>query len=251
MSTQHRMSRKEKRKLRQEGILDKQNNFKVGKFNIVNIQDHYPLTDKQQQVIESWDSGNHLVLHGLAGTGKTWLACWLALETLLEGTTECNKTYLFRSVVPTRDMGFLPGSVKQKAAIYEDPYRAICRELFNRGDAYDIVKQKNLLEFSTTSFLRGLTFDRSIIIADEINNMSFHELDSLITRAGKHTRIILCGDFRQSDLQNSAEREGLMRFLKILNTIKGFEYFEFEEQDIVRSKLVKDYIIAKHKSGYV
>ena len=245
------MSRKDKRKLRQEGILDKQNKVVKGKFNIVNIQDYYTLTSKQQQVIESWDSGNHLVLHGLAGTGKTWLACWLALETLLEGDSECNKTFLFRSVVPTRDMGFLPGNVKQKAAIYEDPYRSICTELFHRGDAYDIVKQKNLLEFSTTSFLRGLTFDRSIIIADEINNMSFHELDSLITRAGKHTRIILCGDFRQSDLQNSAERDGLMRFLKILNTIRGFDYFEFEEDDIVRSKLVKDYIIAKHKSGYV
>ena len=186
----------------------------------------------------------------MAGTGKTWLACYLGVDDVIAGG-DYNKVIIFRSVVPTRDMGYLPGTVKQKAQIYEEPYRAIYNELFGRGDAYEILKTKNIIEFSTTSFLRGLTFDHTIIIVDEVNNMSFHELDSLITRSGKSTKIIFCGDFRQSDLTNASEREGLKRFFDILNNIDGFKYYEFEEQDIVRSQLVKSYIIAKHRMGYV
>ena len=244
------MSRKKRRQLRQDGIIDKKNKLNQSKFSLRDITREYNLTDKQQQVIQSYDEGNNLILHGLAGTGKTWLACYLGIDDVISGGNY-NKVILFRSVVPTRDMGFLPGSVKQKAQIYEEPYRTVYNELFGRGDAYEILKTKNLVEFSTTSFLRGLTFDHTIIIVDEVNNMSFHELDSLITRSGKNTKIIFCGDFRQSDLTNSTEREGLKRFFDILNNIDGFDYFEFEENDIVRSRLVKSYIIAKHRMGYV
>ena len=244
------MSRKKRRQLRQDGIIDKKNKLNQSKFSLRDITREYNLTDKQQQVIQSYDEGNNLILHGLAGTGKTWLACYLGIDDVISGGNY-NKVILFRSVVPTRDMGFLPGSVKQKAEIYEEPYRTVYNELFGRGDAYEILKTKNLVEFSTTSFLRGLTFDHTIIIVDEVNNMSFHELDSLITRSGKNTKIIFCGDFRQSDLTNSTEREGLKRFFDILNNIDGFDYFEFEENDIVRSRLVKSYIIAKHRMGYV
>lgn len=244
------ISRKKRRQLRQDGTLDKQNKINQNKFSLRDIYRDYNLTDKQQEVIQSYDEGNNLILHGLAGTGKTWLACYLGIDDVISGG-DYNKVIIFRSVVPTRDMGFLPGNVKQKAQVYEEPYRAIFNELFRRGDAYDILKTKNLVDFTTTSFIRGLTFDKTIIIVDEVNNMSFHELDSLITRSGKNTKIIFCGDFRQSDLINHAEREGLKRFLSILNTIEGFDYFEFEEDDIVRSKLVKSYIIAKHRMGYV
>lgn len=244
------MSRKKRRQLRQDGVIDKKNKLNQSKFSLRDITREYNLTDKQQQVIQSYDEGNNLILHGLAGTGKTWLACYLGIDDVISGGNY-NKVILFRSVVPTRDMGFLPGSVKQKAQIYEEPYRAVYNELFGRGDAYEILKTKNLVEFSTTSFLRGLTFDHTIIVVDEVNNMSFHELDSLITRSGKNTKIIFCGDFRQSDLTNSTEREGLKRFFDILNNIDGFDYFEFEENDIVRSRLVKSYIIAKHRMGYV
>ena len=244
------MSRKKRRQLRQDGVIDKKNKLNQSKFSLRDVTREYNLTDKQQQVIQSYDEGNNLILHGLAGTGKTWLACYLGIDDVISGGNY-NKVILFRSVVPTRDMGFLPGSVKQKAQIYEEPYRAVYNELFGRGDAYEILKTKNLVEFSTTSFLRGLTFDHTIIIVDEVNNMSFHELDSLITRSGKNTKIIFCGDFRQSDLTNSTEREGLKRFFDILNNIDGFDYFEFEENDIVRSRLVKSYIIAKHRMGYV
>lgn len=244
------ISRKKRRQLRQDGVIDKKNKLNESKFSLRDITREYNLTDKQQQVIQAYDEGKNLILHGLAGTGKTWLACYLGMDDVISGGNY-NKVILFRSVVPTRDMGFLPGSVKQKAQIYEEPYRAVYNELFGRGDAYEILKTKNLVEFSTTSFLRGLTFDHTIIIVDEVNNMSFHELDSLITRSGKNTKIIFCGDFRQSDLTNSVEREGLKRFFDVLNSINGFEYFEFEENDIVRSKLVKSYIIAKHRMGYV
>ena len=244
------ISRKKRRQLRQDGTLDKQNKINQNKFSLRDIYRDYNLTDKQQEVIQSYDEGNNLILHGLAGTGKTWLACYLGIDDVISGG-DYNKVIIFRSVVPTRDMGFLPGNVKQKAQVYEEPYRAIYNELFRRGDAYDILKTKNLVDFTTTSFIRGLTFDKTIIIVDEVNNMSFHELDSLITRSGKNTKIIFCGDFRQSDLVNHAEREGLKRFLSVLNTIEGFDYFEFEEDDIVRSKLVKSYIIAKHRMGYV
>tara|TARA_B100000676_G_scaffold312558_1_gene387411 strand:+ start:1647 stop:2387 length:741 start_codon:yes stop_codon:yes gene_type:complete len=244
------MSRKKRRQLRQDGVIDKKNKLNQSKFSLRDVTREYNLTDKQQQVIQSYDEGNNLILHGLAGTGKTWLACYLGIDDVISGGNY-NKVILFRSVVPTRDMGFLPGSVKQKAQIYEEPYRAVYNELFGRGDAYEILKTKNLVEFSTTSFLRGLTFDHTIIVVDEVNNMSFHELDSLITRSGKNTKIIFCGDFRQSDLTNSTEREGLKRFFDILNNIDGFDYFEFEENDIVRSRLVKSYIIAKHRMGYV
>ena len=232
------MSRKKRRQLRQDGVIDKKNKLNQSKFSLRDVTREYNLTDKQQQVIQSYDEGNNLILHGLAGTGKTWLACYLGIDDVISGGNY-NKVILFRSVVPTRDMGFLPGSVKQKAQIYEEPYRAVYNELFGRGDAYEILKTKNLVEFSTTSFLRGLTFDHTIIVVDEVNNMSFHELDSLITRSGKNTKIIFCGDFRQSDLTNSTEREGLKRFFDILNNIDGFDYFEFEENDIVRSRLVK------------
>ena len=244
------MSRKKRRQLRQDGVIDKKNKLNQSKFSLRDVTREYNLTDKQQQVIQSYDEGNNLILHGLAGTGKTWLACYLGIDDVISGGNY-NKVILFRSVVPTRDMGVLPGSVKQKAQIYEEPYRAVYNELFGRGDAYEILKTKNLVEFSTTSFLRGLTFDHTIIVVDEVNNMSFHELDSLITRSGKNTKIIFCGDFRQSDLTNSTEREGLKRFFDILNNIDGFDYFEFEENDIVRSRLVKSYIIAKHRMGYV
>ena len=244
------MSRKKRRQLRQDGVIDKKNKLNQSKFSLRDITREYNLTDKQQQVIQSYDEGNNLILHGLAGTGKTWLACYLGIDDVISGGNY-NKVILFRTVVPTRDLGFLPGSVKQKAQIYEEPYRAVYNELFGRGDAYEILKTKNLVEFSTTSFLRGLTFDHTIIVVDEVNNMSFHELDSLITRSGKNTKIIFCGDFRQSDLTNNTEREGLKRFFDILNNIDGFDYFEFEENDIVRSRLVKSYIIAKHRMGYV
>ena len=244
-----RLTKRQKRLLREEGVIDIKNRINHSKFGIVDITKHYNLTDLQNRAIQAYDDSYHLVLHGVAGTGKTFLSLFLALQDIVEGHDDYNKLYIMRSIVPTRDMGFLPGSAKQKAQVYEEPYRMMCNELFNRGDAYEVLKSKDMCEFVTTSFLRGTTFNNCIIIVDEINNMSFHELDSIITRVGKDCRIIFCGDYRQSDLTDSHERGGLGRFLDILNNMGGFKRFEFGVDDIVRSDLVKDYII--HKMEYI
>ena len=240
-----RLTKRQKRLLREQGVIDIKNRINHSKINIVDITKHYDLTKRQNKVIAAYDDNYHLVLHGVAGTGKTFLSLFLALQDVVEGHDDYNKVYIMRSVVPTRDMGFLPGSAKQKAQVYEEPYKMMCNELFNRGDAYDVLKSKNMCEFLTTSFLRGTTFNNCIIIVDEINNMSFHELDSIITRVGKDSRIIFCGDYRQSDLTDSYERSGLGRFLDILNNMGGFMRFEFGIDDIVRSDLVKDDIIQR------
>ena len=148
-------------------------------------------------------------------------------------------------------MGFLPGNSKDKAKVYEAPYYAICTELFGRSDSYEYLKQKNIVEFISTSFIRGITLNDCIIIVDEIANMNLHELDSVITRVGKNCKIIFCGDFRQSDFTRDQEKNGLIDFMKIIKRMKSFYFVDFNEQDIVRSSMVKDYIIQKDKLGIV
>jgi phosphate starvation-inducible protein PhoH len=166
---------------------------------------------------------------------------------IMNGHTDMNKVVLIRSVVPTRDMGFLPGSVKDKAKVYEAPYQSICNELFGRGDAYEILKGKNTVEFQTTSFVRGITFNNCIVIVDEMQNMTYQELDSVITRIGDNCKIIFCGDFKQTDLLKDSEKNGLLNFMKVLKKMNMFSHIEFTREDIVRSKLVKSYIIAKEE----
>ena len=157
---------------------------------------------------------------------------------------------MVRSVVPTRDMGFLPGNQKEKQRVYEQPYMSIATELFGRGDAYEVLKGKGLIDFISTSFVRGVTLDNCVVIVDECQNMTFHELDSVITRMGHNCRVIFCGDYRQSDLLRDSEKKGLKDFMRVLGTMKHFDIIEFTEDDIVRSPLVKEYIIAKLKNGH-
>ncbi len=203
-----------------------------------------PLTRNQ---LKAFESGKNLVLHGVAGTGKTFISCYLAFDDMIKSMAK--KLVIIRSAVPTRDIGFLPGTEKEKTAIYEQPYKDICVELFQRGDAYDILKSKHLVEFMTTSFIRGITLRDSYIIVDECQNMSFHELDSIITRIGEGCRVIFCGDFRQSDLKAEAEKKGLHTFVKILKVTEYFDLIDFDIKDIVRSGFVKDYITAKEVLG--
>jgi phosphate starvation-inducible PhoH-like protein len=247
--TEARLTKRQKRILRQNGeheLLSNKPTFNSPNFNLKRV---HPLTDNQKKTFDAFRSGKHLMLHGMAGTGKTFLSMYLAIDDLMSGTSEQEKIYIVRSVVPTRDMGFLPGSQKEKMKVYEAPYYAICNELFERGDAYDILKQKNAVEFMSTSFVRGTTLNNCYVIVDEINNMTFHELDSVITRIGKNCRVIFCGDFRQSDLTREQERNGLKEFMKVIDRLSDFEYIDFLEADIVRSKLVKEYIIARQKLG--
>lgn len=208
-----------------------------------------PLNTNQEIAFDNFEQGDHLVLHGWAGTGKTYLALYLSYRELLKNNSDFNKIIIIRSAVPSRDIGFLPGSAMEKSAAYEEPYETITNELFNRGDAYQIMKKKGSVEFKPTSYLRGVTYEGAIIIVDEIQNMTFQELDTIITRAGENGRIIFCGDYRQTDLTKEKEKSGLRDFLRILQKINTFGYVEFGRDDIVRSKLVKEYLIKKTEMG--
>jgi phosphate starvation-inducible protein PhoH len=232
-----KLTKRQKRELRKQ------------QSNSLRIRSIQPKTQNQKRAFDHYDEEYNLLLHGLAGTGKTFISLYLALSDVLSQDCDQHNVTIVRSVVPTRDMGFLPGSEKEKSKVYEAPYSSICSELFGRGDAYEILKTKNLINFVTTSYIRGLTLDDTIVIVDEAQNLNFHELDSIITRLGENSRIMFCGDFRQSDLIRDEERKGLLTFMKILDTIEEFQTVEFEEDDIVRSRIVKDYIISKAKHG--
>ncbi len=218
---------------------------KVARFNKFGfeLKQIKPLTFTQQQVFESFYE-NHLLLHGYAGTGKTYLSLYLAAREILE-YNKYKKIVIIRSAVQGRDIGFMPGNEDEKMSNYEAPYREAINDLCERGDAYDIMKAKATIDFMCTSFLRGITLDDAIIVVDEVQNMTFQELDTIMTRIGKNSKIVFCGDFRQSDLRRDKEKSGLVDFMKILDQVKGIEHIEFQITDIVRSGLVRDYIVAR------
>jgi phosphate starvation-inducible protein PhoH len=244
MEETKRLTRKDKRILRQQN--GKQTSAPAEKLNF-NLKHISPLTENQKLSFQAYQDGRNLMLHGIAGTGKSFISLYLGLNQVLGQDSAYKKVIIVRSVVPTRDMGFLPGSQKEKAKVYEAPYYAICTELFGRGDSYDYLKSKGLVEFISTSFIRGITLNDCIIIVDEIANMTLHELDSVITRVGKNCRIVFCGDFRQSDFIFDRDKNGLHDFMKIIQRMKSFTFIDFNEQDIVRSSMVKDYIIQKER----
>lgn len=206
-----------------------------------------PMTETQSQFFEKYKSDKSQVLTGYPGTGKTFMALYKAFEEINNPKSEYHRIVIVRSAVPTRDVGFLPGTLAEKGEVYELPYKSICNELFGRGDAYDILKKHRNIEFITTSFIRGLTLERSIIIVDEFQNMTAHEADSVITRVGNFSKIILCGDILQRDLNKHSEKniESLLTVLRKMENI--FDFTDFGEDDIVRSGLVGAYIRMKHK----
>ena len=236
------MSKKNRKQLRQE----KQNNQQQRAFELRRVS---PLTTNQQKTFDAYHRDMNLMLHGYAGTGKSYISLYLALNQVLSEQSYYDKVIVVRSVVPSRDIGFLPGSIKDKIKVYEEPYKEICDDLFGRGDGYDILKMKNMIHFTTTSFLRGLTFNNAIVVVDELQNMTFGELDTVMTRLGDRSRIIFCGDFRQTDLTHERDKSGLLDFINITKRMNRFEYIEFEKQDIVRSGLVRDYIIKRTELG--
>ena len=233
--------RKVKREKLQSQIQQQKNHFELRGIN--------PLTVNQERTFDSYRDGQNLILHGFAGTGKSYISLYLALKEILTSKSVCDKIIIVRSVVPSRDMGFLPGNIKEKIKVYEEPYREICDDLFGRGDGYDILKMKGLVQFTTTSHLRGVTFKNAVVIVDEMQNMSFQEIDTVMTRMGDDSKIIFCGDFRQTDLLNEREKSGILKFINITKRMNRFEYIEFEKQDIVRSGLVKDYIVTRTEMG--
>ena len=216
-----------------------------------------PLTTNQDIFFTQYGEGKHIFAYGCAGTGKTFIALYNALKDVLDPETPYEKVYIVRSLVATREIGFLPGDHADKSDIYQIPYRKMVKYMFKMGsDAefemlYANLKNQGTLDFWSTSFLRGVTFDDAVIILDECQNLNYHELDSIITRAGENTRIMFCGDGVQSDLTKTTERNGITDFQRILSKMESFSLIEFTIEDIVRSGLVKEYILAKNAIGLV
>ena len=215
-----------------------------------------PLTDNQQKLFDSYSKQKHIVAYGCAGTGKTFITLYNALKDVLDERSPYEKVYIVRSLVATREIGFLPGSHEDKADIYQIPYKNMVKYMFQMPSDVDFemlygnLKSQETIKFWSTSFLRGTTLDNAIIIVDEFQNLNFHELDSIITRVGENTKICFCGDATQSDLQKTNERNGIVDFMTVLRKMPSFDIIEFGVDDIVRSGLVKEYIIAKMDAGF-
>ena len=213
------------------------------------------ITDNQKIVFDTWKKGKNQFLFGAAGTGKTFVSLYLSLKDVLDLKTKFDKVVLVRSLIPTRDIGFLPGDEEDKASLYQVPYMNMVQFMFEMSNEqqfntlYDRLNGQGTLFFLSTSYLRGLTFDNSIIIVDECQNLNFHELDTIITRVGQDSKIIFCGDFDQTDLTRQNEKNGLHDFLRILMEMEEFNCLEFTIGDIVRSGFVRNYIINKMKLG--
>jgi predicted ribonuclease YlaK len=215
-----------------------------------------PLTDNQKRLFESYDSGKNLVAYGAAGTGKTFITLYNALRDVLDENSPYEKIYIVRSLVATREIGFLPGDHEDKSSLYQIPYKNMVKYMFQMASdsefemLYGNLKTQGTISFWSTSFIRGTTLDKAIIVVDEFQNLNFHELDSIITRVGEDTKICFCGDATQSDLVKTNERNGIIDFLKILRIMPSFDLIEFGVEDIVRSGLCKEYIVAKTHLGF-
>lgn len=212
------------------------------------LQQISPLTENQALFFENYDTDKSQILLGSSGTGKTFLSLYKAFKEIRDTRSPYNRIVIVRSAVPTRDMGFMPGNLAEKGEVYELPYKTICNQLFQRGDAYDMIKRYGEIRFITTSFVRGITLDNAIVIVDEFQSLNGHELESIITRVGNDTKILFCGDYVQTDLKKMSEKEGSKKFLEVVSNLpEDFSINTFTEQDIVRSGLVKNFIIQRQR----
>ena len=219
------------------------------------MRDIEPLTENQKKLFESYKNGKNLVAYGAAGTGKTFITLYNALQEVLDPSTPYDKIYIVRSLVATREIGFLPGDHDDKSFLYQIPYKNMVKYMFEMpSDAdfemlYGNLKNQNTIDFWSTSFIRGTTLDRAIIIVDEFQNLNYHELDSIMTRVGTDTKIMFCGDATQTDLIKQNERNGIHDFMRILRIMPSLSIIEFGVEDIVRSGLCKEYLLAKLEIG--
>ena len=220
-------------------------------INLDYIKKIEPLTDNQETFFREYGQDKNLVAYGVAGTGKTFITLYNALLDVLDPKSPYEKIYIVRSLVATREIGFLPGDHEDKSSLYQIPYKNMVKYMFEMPDdnafemLYANLKAQGTISFWSTSFIRGTTFDNAILIIDEFQNLNFHELDSIITRVGENSKIHFCGDATQTDLTKTAEKNGIVDFMRIINSMPSFETIEFQAEDICRSGLVKEYIIAK------
>ena len=214
-----------------------------------------PLTENQELFFKEWGADKNLFAYGCAGTGKTFMALYLGLRDVLNDHTPFEKVYIVRSLVATREIGFLPGDHEDKSSLYQIPYKNMVQSMFEMPDdasfemLYENLKHQETISFWSTSFLRGTTLDNSVIIVDECQNLNFHELDSIMTRVGQDSKIMFCGDVNQTDLTRDKERNGIIDFQRILENMEEFGMIEFGVNDIVRSGLIKSYLISKMQLG--
>ena len=219
------------------------------------LRDIEPLTQNQQILFNAYAENKNLVAYGCAGTGKTFITLYNAIKDVLSPTTPYEKIYIVRSLVATREIGFLPGDHEDKSTLYQIPYKHMVKYMFEMSSDADFemlygnLKTQGTIDFWSTSFIRGTTFDNAIIIVDEYQNLNFHELDSIMTRVGQDSKIMFCGDATQSDLTKTNERNGIMDFMRVLRLMPSLDIIEFGVEDIVRSGLVKEYILAKMEVG--
>jgi len=213
------------------------------------------VTKNQTEVFKQYATGKNLFLYGPAGTGKTFVILYNAIKEVLDPKINYNCIYIVRSLMPTRELRFYPSDEQDKSSLYQVPYDNMLRLMFKLSSEeqfemmYEELKKQGNVAFLSTSFLRGITLDNAIVLVDECQNLNFHELDTIMTRVGQESKIMFSGDFDQTDLRDDAEKAGLGQFIKIINEMKEFYSCEFDIGDIVRSGLVRSYIIQKYNTG--
>jgi len=218
--------------------------------NDLRLKEIRPMTLNQNHAFKEFEKGKHLFLHGSAGTGKTFVGLYFGLHEVLN-TKQYKSITIIRSAVEVRKVGFLPGGPEEKSEEYEIPYRGICGELFGNDKAYETLKKRDQIDFKLTSFLRGTTLDDTFIVLDEASNLDWAELSTVITRMGNNTKIVICGDWRQTDFKYADEKAGFVNFKKIIEKMPSFSCIEFGIEDIVRGPLVKSFIIEASKLGFM
>ena len=224
-------------------------------INMDMMRDIEPLTDNQRLLFEAYAKEQNLVAYGVAGTGKTFITLYNAIRDVLDPSTPYEKVYIVRSLVATREIGFLPGDHEDKSSLYQIPYKHMVKYMFEMPSEADFnmlygnLKAQDTIDFWSTSFIRGTTFDKTIVVVDEFQNLNYHELDSIMTRVGSQSKIMFCGDATQSDLIKQNERNGIVDFMQVLRIMSSVDVIEFGVEDIVRSGLVKEYILAKLEIG--
>lgn len=221
------------------------NGPRIKRFTAHDIKQTSPLTYGQEQMFEAYLSGNNIVANGSAGTGKSYCAIYLALNDILNRESKKSEIIIVRSAVASREIGHLPGEIEEKLSPYEEPYKDIMSTLLNRSNAYDTMKELGLLRFMATSFVRGLTWDNAIVVVDEAQSMTFHEINSVITRLGENSKLIICGDIAQNDLlMKKNDQSGYLKAISALGKIDTVDVITFTRNDIVRSNFVKQWICA-------
>ena len=214
-----------------------------------------PITDNQKKLFDGYNEGKNIFAYGCAGTGKTFITLYNALKDVLDVKTPYEKIYIVRSLVSTREIGFLPGDHEDKSSLYQIPYKNMVKYMFEMPTESDFemlygnLKAQGTISFWSTSFIRGTTLDKAIVIVDEYQNLNFHELDSIITRVGQESKIMFCGDATQADLVKTNEKNGVIDFMKILRMMPSVDIIEFGIDDIVRSGFVKEYLLAKMETA--